>query len=148
MTFPLHPDNGVSRRAVRPDWDTYYLGIAASVAARADCTRRQVGCVLVGVDNRVLSTGYNGAAAGAPGCASAAACPRGRMDGTAVPTRSSYRTGLGTCIAVHAERNAVDYSRADLAGATAYVTCEPCPDCYALLSSRGIGAVVWPVGSD
>ena len=27
----------------RPDWDAYFLKIAEDVAARADCTRRQVG---------------------------------------------------------------------------------------------------------
>lgn len=61
----------------RPDWDEYFLDIAAAVARRADCTRRRVGAVIVR-DHRVVSCGYNGAPAGRPGCLSDGACPRGR----------------------------------------------------------------------
>lgn len=58
----------------RPDWDTYFLGVAQSISARADCRRRTVGAVIVSQDHRVLSTGYNGAPPGRPGCL-AGACP-------------------------------------------------------------------------
>lgn len=133
----------------RPGWDDYFFEIAEAVATRADCTRRQVGAVLVGPDRRVLSTGYNGAPPGVPGCASAGACPRGRATVEQVPSRSSYADGQGACIARHAEANAVDYSRpAVRAGATMYVTCEPCPQCYALLEACGITDIRWPEGTD
>lgn len=138
----------------RPSWNDYFLGIAAAVAARADCTRRQVGAVLVR-DHRILSTGYNGAPAGEPGCASAGACPRGQ---SGVPTRSQYKTGLGACIAVHAEDNALRYARQHPANdyadkpfltlrTTMYVTCEPCPGCYRLLEEAGVTHITWPEGS-
>lgn len=133
----------------RPDWDTYFLDLARAVAARADCTRRQVGAVLVGPDRRVLSTGYNGAPPGVPGCASAGACPRGRQGKDAVPTRTSYADGAGACIALHAEVNAIMYSRpASRSGATMYVTCEPCPQCYAVCEAAGITDIRWPEGTD
>lgn len=140
----------VERVAVaRPDWDAYFLGIAAAVARRADCTRRQVGAVLVGPDHRILSTGYNGAPSGVPGCASAGACPRGRQSLDAVPSRTSYADGAGACIALHAEVNAVMYSRPAMrAGATMYVTCEPCPQCYAVCEAAGITDIRWPARSD
>ena len=129
----------------RPDWHSYFLAIAAAVATRADCTRRQVGAVLVGPDRRVLSTGYNGAPSGVPGCATAGACPRGRESVESVPSRSDYADGRGACLAIHAEQNAVMYSRPkSRAGATMYVTCEPCPQCYALLEACGITDVRWP----
>jgi len=124
---------------MRPDWDEYFLGVAQAIALRADCTRSQVGAVLV-KDNRIVSTGYNGAPAGAPGCLSAGACPRGRSD---VEPGSSYDTGPGSCIAVHAEQNAIIYSdRADRVGSTLYVTREPCGGCSRLIAGSGIARVV------
>ena len=48
-----------------PDWDEYFLGIAEAVAARAKCTRRRVGALLVH-EHRIIATGYNGAAPGRP----------------------------------------------------------------------------------
>lgn len=61
----------------RPDWDMYFLGIAEAVAARGDCTRRQVGAVIADQNHRVISTGYNGSYPGGPSCL-AGQCPRGR----------------------------------------------------------------------
>lgn len=133
----------------RPNWDEYFIGIADAVAARADCTRRQVGAVLVDAEHRIVSTGYNGAPAGDPGCASAGACPRGRLN--VVPTRTQYAEGAGKCIAVHAEVNAIEYAQ-DIAGVpwplTLYVTCEPCPPCYEAIArwDVAITRVVWPEG--
>ena len=37
-----------------PDWDQYFLGIAEAVSARAKCTRRRVGALLVH-EHRILS---------------------------------------------------------------------------------------------
>lgn len=62
---------------MRPNWDGYFLGVAEAVAVRADCTRRRIGAVIVDPDRRIVSTGYNGAPSGQPGCLSAGACPRG-----------------------------------------------------------------------
>ncbi len=59
--------------------DAYGLKLAEAAALRADCTRRQVGAVIIAPDGSVVSTGYNGLSSGLPGCASAGACPRGQM---------------------------------------------------------------------
>ncbi|MFD5308265.1 deoxycytidylate deaminase [Streptomyces ardesiacus] len=61
----------------RPEWDEYYLAGAEWASTRADCTRAQVGALLVSRDHRV-TPGYNGAPPGIPGCATAGNCPRGR----------------------------------------------------------------------
>ncbi len=51
----------------RPDWDTYFFRIASKVAQRSTCPRASVG-VVIAKDNRVLSTGYNGAPPGEEHC--------------------------------------------------------------------------------
>jgi len=48
-------------------------------------------------------------------------------------------------VAVHAEANALLYcDRADLIGATLYITRPPCYQCQQLIDAAGIDAVVWP----
>jgi dCMP deaminase len=127
----------------RPDWDTYWLGVARAVAARGDCRRRQVGAVLV-KGNRIRSAGYNGAPAGDRGCL-AGACPRGLRSAEEVPHGSPY----DDCIAVHAEANALLYAdgRQDTEGATLYVTAKPCDDCRKLVRGAGIRRLVWVDGA-
>jgi dCMP deaminase len=135
----------------RPDWDTYFLGICEAVAERADCTRRKVGAVIVR-DHRIVSTGYNGSPAGQPGCLTDGACPRGRLrdelagevNTSAVRAGfSSYDTGPGACIAVHAEENAIIYADYEKCrGATLYCTDTPCAGCAKLIAGTGIGRVV------
>jgi len=122
----------------RPDWDTYFLGIAEAVAARSDCERSKVGAVVV-KDRRIRSTGYNGAPSGAPGCAT---CPR-RTSGC--EPGAPYDAGATRCVAVHAEANALLYAdRADLIGATLYITRAPCENCSKLIAATGVVRVVHP----
>lgn len=124
----------------RPDWDEYFLGVATAVAARADCTRRRVGAVIV-KDKRIVSTGYNGAPKGTIGCLEGA-CPRAHSD---APPMSSYDTGVGSCIAVHAEANAIVYADGlRTVGATLYCTDKPCDGCRRLIAAAGIERVVYP----
>ena len=129
----------------RIDRDTYGLTVARAVAARADCTRRQVGAVIMDGEGRIVSTGYNGAPAGEPGCASAGACPRGRLSYDEHPHGVAYESGESRCIAVHAEANAVIYAgRERTKGCTIYVTDEPCYLCALVIKAAGIVRVVTP----
>lgn len=127
----------------RPDWDAYFLEISRAVAARGDCRRRQVGAVIVGVDNRIISTGYNGSVSGGPSCL-AGECPRGLKSKDEVPPDSDYRSGAGRCWALHAEQNCVLYANTSVVGATLYCTDTPCPMCARLISNIGIVKVVTP----
>ncbi len=130
---------------VRPGWDEYFLLIAGSVAARADCRRRRVGAVLV-ANNRIVATGYNGAPSGGPSCL-AGQCPRGLLDPATVAPGSSYDTGAGSCVALHAEQNCLlyaDRSRAETA--TIYITHEPCEGCRRMIAGSGVQRAVWPQG--
>lgn len=126
----------------RPDWDTYFLTIAAAVATRAECTRRKVGAVVVR-DRRIIATGYNGAPAGQPSCLDGA-CPRGLCSTDQVAPGSSYDTGAGSCIAIHAEANALLHANGSLAGADLYITDEPCDGCARLIAGAGIARAVTP----
>lgn len=123
----------------RPTWDEWALAIAQVVAMRADCTRAQVGCVILSRAHRVLSVGYNGLPAGIPGCASAGNCPRGRMSPDEVARNSDY----SNCASIHAEANAIYHADPyELPGATLYTTRAPCPACATLITAAGISRVV------
>jgi dCMP deaminase len=127
----------------RPDWDEWGLGLAHAVATRADCSRRKVGAVLMTRDHTVVATGYNGAPPRARGCLQGG-CPRAHSD---VPPGSSYDTGPGSCIAIHAEQNALLRASWDeQAGSTLYITDAPCDGCWRLIRGSRVARVVWPGG--
>lgn len=149
-------------RSLRPGFDEWAMGVARAVSLRGDCTRRQVGAVVLDVNHRIIGAGYNGGPVGGASCL-LGQCPRGRhwarspvLCGCgggwpcpqAVDPGSSYDTGPGACVAVHAELNAVlDVSdRRRLEGATLYVTEEPCGGCRKIIANTGIRRVVWPGG--
>lgn len=128
---------------VRPDWHEYFLAVADAVAARADCTRRRVGAVIVDTDRRIVGTGYNGGPAGGKSCL-AGECPRGTKSRDEVEPGSSYDTGAGACIALHAEQNALLYSDyTKRKGGAIYITCEPCEGCRRELSGSGLSFIYW-----
>lgn len=127
---------------LRPTWDDWGVELAMTVARRADCSRRQVGAVIMTDDHRIIATGYNGAPAGAPGCLTSGACPRGRSD---VAPGSSYDTGAGACIALHAEQNALlRASWMDMVGSTMYVTDQPCDGCFRMILGTPIIRFIGP----
>ncbi|MBI2875784.1 MAG: cytidine/deoxycytidylate deaminase family protein, partial [Candidatus Tectomicrobia bacterium] len=82
----------------RPDWDEYFMRIARLVAQRATCLRRQVGAILV-KENRILTTGYNGAPSGLRHCLDIG-CLREKEN---VPSGQRHEL----CRALHAEQNAL-----------------------------------------
>lgn len=135
----------------RPDFPAYFLDIAKLIAKRGDCTRRQIGAVIVQAD-RIWATGYNGPSkSGEPGCL-AGACPRGQKSFAEQPSYAQYND----CIAIHAEMNAlIQFSFVrDLAEQYAgfvagsllasipmpvmYSTDRPCDECASILSQNGI----------
>lgn len=116
------------------DWDHYFLNIARETATRSNCIRRQHGAVIVR-KRRILSTGYNGPPSGHPHC-DEGACPRAQSE-----TPSGW--GYDTCVAIHAEANAILYSApADREGASIYITGVPCFTCAKLIANSGITEVV------
>lgn len=122
----------------RPDWDQYFTEIAQVVSKRAACTRSRVGAVLVR-DNRIVSTGYNGAPAGEVHCTDGG-CPRGLLSYEELPPGSDY----SSCIALHAEINCLAYARDEARGGTIYITRAPCSWCSKVLQAFGVEKVVYP----
>lgn len=114
----------------RPGWDDYFMEIAKVVATRATCARKHVGAVVVSPSHQLLSTGYNGAPAGAPHCDDV---DHEMVDGHCVRT-------------VHAEANAIAQAARNgviLEGAELYTTASPCYDCGKLIVSAGIKKVTF-----
>ena len=114
---------------MRPDWDSYFMKIAAAVSERSTCDRALVGCVLV-LDKRILTSGFNGSPAGQDHCDEIGHL---MVDGHCVRT-------------IHAETNAI--IQAALHGvstrdATCYVTHLPCINCTKALINAGITRIVY-----
>ena len=136
---------------MRPSKVKYYLDIAAAVAARSTCLRRQYGAVIVKNDT-IVSTGYNGAARGVLNCCDSGECWR---EANGIPHGEQYEK----CQAVHAEANAIiNASREEMEGATLYLAgfengemirnARPCEMCERLIMNAGIAAVVSAVDPD
>ena len=117
----------------RPDWNNYFIRIAKEIASRSTCPRASVGAVIVR-NHRIISTGYNGAAAGEPHCTDV---------GCDIVNGHCQR-------AVHAEVNAIaEAARFGLAvdGAIPYYwdslgRPESCYNCIQVMKAAGISAVV------
>mgnify|MGYP000958302724 FL=1 len=121
----------------RPSWDSYFMEITRVVATRSTCLRRQVGAVLVR-DKRILSSGYNGSPRGLDHCLDVG-CLREKMG---IP--SGQRQEL--CRGLHAEQNAIVHSAFHgiaIAGATLYVTHQPCITCAKMIINAGIIKVIF-----
>ena len=130
----------------RPTKINYYLKLAADAALRSTCLKRKYGAVIV-KDDRIVSTGYNGAPRGRVNCGELG-CPR--MN---VPNNTEY----STCRSVHAEANAIIHaSYADLIGSDLYLAgfdcktnsdvdvTEPCPMCKRFIINAQINRVIVP----
>lgn len=122
-----------------PDTDTYYMGIAMAVREKANCTGNRVGAVLV-LENRVISTGYNGVPEGMKNCLNGG-CLRCRNPKGRFPSG----TGYDLCICVHAEQNALlSAARFGISvqGATLYSTMQPCFGCAKELLQAHVKRIV------
>ena len=123
----------------------YYISIAAEVAQRSTCLRRQYGAVIVKNDE-IVSTGYNGAPRGEENCCDVGSCWRERNN---IPHGEQYEK----CVSVHAEQNAIiSASRQEMMGSTLYLAGfengqemenpEPCTICARMIKNAGIAQVI------
>jgi len=124
------------KKAVRPDIDDYFLKIASVVAERSTCRRHHIGAVAVR-DKHILSTGYNGAAAGLKDCLELG-CLRDEMG---IPSGQRHEI----CRGIHAEQNVIIQASlhgVSIGGSTIYCTHTPCVLCAKMLTNARIARFV------
>ncbi len=134
---------------MRPSWDEYFMLIAKLVSTRSTCNSRPTGAVLV-KDRQILATGYNGSMPGAPHCSDEVL-----PDGSPYCHRRALNIAdvdkYNFCRASHAEANAIAQAARHgiaVAGATLYVTLEPCFICIKLLATAQIKRVFFELPYD
>ena len=116
--------------------DEYFLKIAKVVAERATCRRHDVGAIIV-KNKQILTTGYNGAAAGLKDCLELG-CLRDEL-------KIASGTRAEICRAIHAEQNAIIQAGlhgVGIEGATLYCTHSPCIICAKMIANAKIKRVV------
>jgi dCMP deaminase len=117
----------------RTNWPARFLKLAADIGSWSKDPSKKVGCVLIGPDREIRSTGFNG-------------LPRGIAD----THERLHNRETKNLLIVHAERNAIDIAAklgVSLKGCVLYVTFPPCTRCATSLIQAGIIKVVYPKGS-
>lgn len=115
------------------NWDSYFMEMAELVASKSKDRSTKVGCVIVGPNHEVRTTGYNGFCRG--------------IDDDVDERHERPEKYLWT---EHAERNAI-YNAARngirIEDCTAYTTVFPCADCARSFIQSGVKRVVTrPIG--
>tara|TARA_B100000003_G_scaffold208602_1_gene229428 strand:- start:244 stop:702 length:459 start_codon:yes stop_codon:yes gene_type:complete len=111
-------------------WDQRFIELAKHIANWSKDPSTKVGCVVVGEDREIRSTGFNG-------------FPRGIKDDEERLLDREQKYPL-IC---HAEENAIMHAArigVSLKGSTAYVTWPPCSRCARSLIQAGIKEIVYP----
>ena len=114
---------------IRPTWDEYFMEIARQAAQRSTCPRASVGAAIVR-EQRILTTGYNGAPEGLLHCLEA---------GCIIEDDHCQRS-------LHAEQNAIIQAAlygVSIAGGTIYVTHQPCNTCAKMIINAGLRRVIY-----
>jgi|TARA_Y100000768_G_C23880431_1_gene634954 dCMP deaminase len=110
-------------------WDHRFIELANHIAQWSKDPSTKVGCVIVGEDREIRSTGFNG-------------FPRGINDDE---ERLNNRD-LKYPLICHAEENAIMHAArigVSLKGSSAYVTWPPCSRCARSLIQAGISEVIY-----
>jgi len=115
-------------------WDLRFIELAKHISLWSKDPSTKVGCVVVGEDREIRSTGFNG-------------FPRGIDDNEERLLDRDKKYPL-IC---HAEENAIMHAArigVSLKNSTAYVTWPPCSRCARSLIQAGIKEVVYPDGGE
>ena len=116
------------------DWNKRFLKLAKHISEWSKDPSTQVGCVVVGPDREIRSTGFNG-------------LPRGIEDNDERLNNREIKYPL-IC---HAEENAIMHAARigiSLKDCTAYVTWPPCTRCARSLIQAGISTIIYPENTE
>jgi dCMP deaminase len=111
-------------------WDYRFMDLCDHIASWSEDPSRKVGAVIVGDENTIIATGYNG-------------LPRGVSD--EVEARFDRKDGYKYHWVEHAERNAIfNASRSGVSTnkTRLYCTLFPCSDCARAIIQSGINELV------
>ena len=110
------------------NWDRKFLELAGNIAQWSKDRSRKVGCVIVGPNNEIRSTGYNG-------------FPRGVDD----DHEHRHTRPQKYAWTEHAERNAIynaAYAGISISGCRMYLPWFPCIDCARAIVQAGISELI------
>jgi len=116
------------------NWNERFLNLAIHISNWSKDPSTKVGCVVVGPDREIRSTGFNG-------------LPRGIEDNEERLNNREIKYPM-IC---HAEENAIMHAARigiSLKGCTAYVTWPPCTRCARSLIQAGILTVIYPKNTE
>ncbi|MFL2944581.1 MAG: deoxycytidylate deaminase [Candidatus Poseidoniales archaeon] len=116
------------------NWNERFLNLAIHISNWSKDPSTKVGCVVVGPDREIRSTGFNG-------------LPRGIEDNEERLNNREIKYPM-IC---HAEENAIMHAARigiSLKECTAYVTWPPCTRCARSLIQAGILTVIYPKNTD
>ena len=112
-------------------WDEYFMGVALLAAQRSKDPSTQVGACIVDQDDKIVSTGYNGAPRGYDDDT----CMKWEREGDFLNTKYAY-----VC---HAELNAILNSPSPVTGSRIYVALFPCNECAKAIIQSGIKEIIY-----
>lgn len=112
------------------------MSVADTISLRSQCSKAQVGCVIVDEDQVVLAASYNGPP------------PGSSYDGPCSGWCKRAITGIATqdysnCPSVHAEVNAIARMPRTTKRTTIYINRMCCFSCAKTIASAGISRVVY-----
>ena len=113
------------------NWDEFFMGVALLASQRSKDPSTQVGACIVNEDNKIISTGYNGAPKGYDDDT----CMCWERNGSFLDTKYAY-----VC---HAELNAILNSPAVVKNCKIYVALFPCNECAKAIIQSGIKEIIY-----
>ena len=111
-------------------WDEYFMSIAILTSKRSKDPSSQVGCVIVDIDHRIISMGYNG-------------FPRGCSDDEFPWSREGEPLKMKYMYVTHSELNAILNCKTSLKDTKVYVTLFPCNECAKAIIQSGIKEIIY-----